>query len=354
MFPNLEFVKTALNAITAKFQRVKSDVNTIQANVDAVKSDVDAVKSDVDAVKSNPPDWNEPDSASHAYVKNKPCYDYIEPSGVIWESNSAGTSGQGPLMLVDLVDGWLVYGETYRLTVDGVEATYTCAADVDGDGLYIGTGFGAGYSSIFQSNTSPQLCAFTSNLWNDGQRVRLEGPLRRYKKLDTSLYEAVASVNGETGEVQITPENIGAANAGTKIVSNRILDAIYGTNNGDTCTELYLGGNRYFGHTTEEGTGQECFILGPIDTILGGIRTPINDDQAANKGYVDATIAEVSSAAGEAEQHAQLSEQHARVAKECAQAMAGTFDFTGYLRYQIVNAAPETYDEGVLYIVTTA
>ena len=34
--------------------------------------------------------------------------------------------------------------------------------------------------------------------------------------------------------------------------------------------------------------------------------------------------------------------------------MAGTFDFTGYLRYQIVNAAPETYDEGVLYIVTTA
>lgn len=43
MFPNLEFVKTALNAITAKFQRVKSDV-------DAVKSDVDAVKANVDLV----------------------------------------------------------------------------------------------------------------------------------------------------------------------------------------------------------------------------------------------------------------------------------------------------------------
>ena len=46
--------------------------------------------------------------------------------------------------------------------------------------------------------------------------------------------------------------------------------------------------------------------------------------------------------------------ESARVANECAQAMAGTFDFTGYLRYQIVDAAPETYDEGVLYIVTTA
>ena len=347
MFPDLEFVKTALNAITAKFQRVKSDV-------DAVKSDVDAVKSDVDAVKSEAPDWNEPDSATHAYIKNKPCYDYIEPSGVIWESNSAGSSGQGALMLVDLVDGWLIEGETYRLTVDGVETTYTCAADADGDGLYSGTGFGSGYSSIFQFNTSTELCAYTPNLWNDGAKVRLEGPLRRYKKLDVSLYEAVASVNGETGEVQITPENIGAAKAGTRIVSDHILDAIYGTNNGDTCTVLYLGGNRYFKHTTGEGTVGECFILGPIDTILGGIRTPINDDQAANKGYVDATVAEISSAAGEAEQHAQVAEQHARVAQECAQAMAGTFDFTGYLRYQIVNAAPETYDEGVLYIVTTA
>ena len=373
MFPNLEFVKTALNAIAAKFQRVKSDVDATQANVDAVKSDVDAVranvyavKSDIDAVKSNPPDWNEPDSASHTYIKNKPCYDYIEPSGVIWESNSAGTSAQAALMLIDLVDGWLVEGETYRLTVDGVETTYTCAADADGDGLYIGEGFGSGYSNIFQFNTSTELCAFTSNLWNDGQRVRLEGPLRRYKKLDTSLYDAVVSVNGETGEVQITPEKIGAASAGSKVIDlgdklsilNGLID---GTYDGKPCSILYLGGHRYFMHTTELGTGEECFALGPKDTILGGIKTPINDDQAANKGYVDATIAESSSAAGEAEQHAQVAEQHARVAEqharvaqECAQAMAGTFDFTGYLRYQIVNAAPETYDEGVLYIVTTA
>lgn len=355
MFPNLVFVKTALNAITAKFQRVKSDVDAVKANVDAVKSDVDAVKSDVDAVKSNPPDWNEPGSASHAYIKNKPCYDYIEPSVAIWESDSAGTSGQGSLMLVDLDDGRLIEGETYRLTVDGVETMYTCAADAAGNGLYIGTGYAdVNGGNIYQSNTSTELRAWTRGLWNDGAKVRLEGPLRRYKKLDTSLYDAVTSVNGETGEVQITPENIGAANAGTKIISDHILDAIYGTNNGDTCTVLYLGGNRYFRHTIGTGTVGECFVLGPIDTILGGIRTPINDDQAANKGYVDATIAEISSTVGEAEQHARVAEQHARVAKESAQAMAGTFDFTGYLRYQIVNAAPETYDEGVLYIVTTA
>lgn len=47
-------------------------------------------------------------------------------------------------------------------------------------------------------------------------------------------------------------------------------------------------------------------------------------------------------------------EQSATIAQECAQAMAGTFDFTGYLRYQIVDAAPETYEKGVLYIVTNS
>lgn len=58
--------------------------------------------------------------------------------------------------------------------------------------------------------------------------------------------------------------------------------------------------------------------------------------------------------ASAAAESASAAAESARVANECAQAMAGTFDFTGYLRYQIVNAAPETYDEGVLYIVTTA
>ena len=106
-----------MNAITSKFKRIKSGV--------------DAVKSDVDAVKSDAPDWNEPDSTSHAYIKNKPCYNYVEPNAVIWESDSAGTSGQGALVLIDLVDGWLIEGETYRLTVDGVETTYTCVADAE-------------------------------------------------------------------------------------------------------------------------------------------------------------------------------------------------------------------------------
>lgn len=77
---------------------------------------------------------------------------------------------------------------------------------------------------------------------------------------------------------------------------------------------------------------------------ISDLQTKVGD--ATVSAQISAAIEEkVSAAVGEAE-------QHARVAQECAQAMAGTFDFTGYLRYQIVDAAPETYDEGVLYIVT--
>ena len=301
MFTDLEFAKTALNAITAKFRRVKSDVDAVKSDVDAVKSDVNAVKSDVDAVKRSAPDWDEPNSTSHAYIKNKPCYDYIEPSGVIWESDSAGTSGQGALTLVDLVDGWLIEGATYRLMVDGVETTYTCTADANGRGRYIGAGYADSQNgSIFQPNTKASLSAYTYGLWNAGQKVRLEGPLRRYKKLDTSLYEAAAldSTLTKTGQ---------AADAAA--VGNRL----------SSLSEQLL----------------------TVDSTL--TRT----GQAADAAAVGERISSISSAVDEAE-------QHARVAQECAQAMAGTFDFTGYLRYQIVDAAPETYDEGVLYIVTTA
>ena len=293
MFPDLEFVKTCLNAITAKFRRVKSDVDAVRSDVDAVRSDVDAVRSDVDAVNRSAPDWNESDTASHSYVKNKPCYDYIEPSVVIWESDSAGTSDRSPLVLVDLVDGRLIEGETYRLTVDGVETTYTCAAASNGLGLYIGAGFASFNGGIYQSHTDTILRAYTSNLWGEGQKVRLEGPLRRYKKLDISLYDAVTSVNGETGEVEITPESIGAAKVKSMYSDGHPYDAIYGTISGNTCDSLYLGVKTFIQRRIFAGTNEACFRFGygesPI--ILAGIKTPTSNDHAANKGYVDKTVA---------------------------------------------------------------
>ena len=280
MFRDLEFIKTILNAITFKFRNV-------QSNVDAIKLDVDAVKSSV-------PDWNEPDATSHSYIKGKPCYDYVEPDCVIYETPSAETSGQGPLKLIDLIDGYLIAGEKYKLTVDNVETIYICNINDSGE-LYIGDDPSNCNKSI--SGYDPKrgydasLYAWTDGLWSWGQSVKLEGALRRYKQLDSSFYDAVTSVNDETGDVQITPNKIGAANAGRRVVSEHILYAIYGTDKDEDCTALYLGGDRYFAKTTLTDTGEVCFSFEPYNTILAGIKNPISDNHAANKGYVDATVA---------------------------------------------------------------
>lgn len=43
MFPDLEFMKTCLNAITDKLRRVKSDVDAVRSDVDTIQANVDAV-----------------------------------------------------------------------------------------------------------------------------------------------------------------------------------------------------------------------------------------------------------------------------------------------------------------------
>ena len=269
MFTDLEFIKTALNAITTKFRRVRSDV--------------DAVRSDVDVVKRGVPDWNESNGDSHAYIKNKPCYDYIEPSGVIYSANPVPSGSSGFVNLGDPGDRILIEGEEYVLTIDGIPNTYTCVLSDDGY-LHVHT---------IQQNPSGGDLSADYSAWENGKSsVKLEGPTRRYKKLDTRFYDAVTSVNKETGEVQITPEKIEAAKVGSLVVSQSILDsAIYGTYRGKTCTWLYLGGNRFFGSATAADTGESYFYFGPYDTILAGIKMPTSDNQAANKGYVDATVA---------------------------------------------------------------
>ena len=43
MFPDLEFIKTALNAITLKFRHVRSEVDAVRSDVDIIQANVDAV-----------------------------------------------------------------------------------------------------------------------------------------------------------------------------------------------------------------------------------------------------------------------------------------------------------------------
>lgn len=61
-------------------------------------------------------------------------------------------------------------------------------------------------------------------------------------------------------------------------------------------------------------------------------------------------IAQAATAAAEQAESAQTAAS-AQTAQECAQAMAGTFDFTGYMRYRVVTELPERQDDNVLYLI---
>lgn len=268
----LESIKTLLNGILSRMNKINDTVNTKLENIN------------VDVMKvSEQPNWNESNTTSHAFIKGKPCYDYVEPNCVIYETSSASESGRGPLTLIDLLDGYLIEGKRYKLTVDGVETVYTCNADEYGE-LYICNDSNNYSKSIFMFGTT--ICAWTNGLWVKGQNVKLEGALRRYKKLASSFYDAVASVNGNTGDIEITPESIGAAKVGTKVIFSEILSgSIYGIyDNNKSSNTLVLGTNAI-------NYSNKTFRF--VDNArLTGLQNPTDDNDAANKSYVDTAISD--------------------------------------------------------------
>lgn len=100
------------------------------------------------------------------------------------------------------------------------------------------------------------------------------------------------------------------------------------------------------------GTPQE-----PDEDVYGQIlERADNMAQAATAAAEQAESAQTAaSAAAEdartAQTAASTAAQCAQTAQDCAQAMAGTFDFTGYMRYRVVTELPEQQDDNVLYLI---
>ena len=110
---------------------------------------------------------------------------------------------------------------------------------------------------------------------------------------------------------------------------------------------------RCFGCITDAaGTPQE-----PEDDVYGQILE--RADNMAQAALVMAEQTEnAQTAAGAAAEDARTAQtaastaaQCAQTAQDCAQAMAGTFDFTGYMRYRVVTELPEQQDDNVLYLI---
>lgn len=96
---------------------------------------------------------------------------------------------------------------------------------------------------------------------------------------------------------------------------------------------------RCFGCITDAaGTPQE-----PEDDVYRQILSRVDGTaQAATAAARDAQTAQTAASAAASS---------AQTAQDCAQAMAGTFDFTGYMRYRVVTELPEQQDDNVLYLI---
>ena len=95
----------------------------------------------------------------------------------------------------------------------------------------------------------------------------------------------------------------------------------------------------------------------PEDDVYRQILSRVDGTaQAATAAARDAQTAQMAaSAAASSAQTAQMAASaaasSAQTAQECAQTMAGTFDFTGYMRYRVVTELPERQDDNVLYLI---
>ena len=117
---------------------------------------------------------------------------------------------------------------------------------------------------------------------------------------------------------------------------------------GDECPIPTLRGVRAVEVGLEEGnirttTPARIRCFGCITDAAGTPQEPDEDVYGQILERAD-NMAQAATAAAEQAESAQT-------AQDCAQAMAGTFDFTGYMRYRVVTELPEQQDDNVLYLI---
>lgn len=397
--------------------------------IDSIKTLVNGLKLWViEKIKNSDYDMNDPTNDS--YIKNRPFYDMNVEKTYYGEAKE---SSYGPRYIC--IGEPPIVGETYKITCEG-ETVESIATKVEGDDSYI---------YLFHPDNTTQTTTrkvilydinssdYSHYTWFSGSKavIYISGPFRKLKKLDSKFIDGVTSVNGEIGDLEITPISIGAAEVDDRVsipvlkqithgtaveesyqhaipvrsssvypyvcVSNNVCYVgTTGNQNKDYLTAYFYskleGSNEtrpVIRHIAEPRLDFDAVNLGYLNTELNkkmtvpsaaevgqtivvksvdsdgkpteweavGLSDLLSSTTADNGKVLSVVNGDPSWTITSSEQaaiSAANAEQSATIAQECAQAMAGTFDFTGYLRYQVVDAVPETYENGVLYLVTTS
>lgn len=286
-----EYVRTALNGVRQRFNKLEKDFDKKLDD----KLGRDELPPPQPQIQS---DWNESNEESVAYVCNRPFYDDIVVKTYTYKN--VGTSGQGALTMDDDFEGNFILGETYTVTVNGTTTDIVATTDHNGN-----------YTLFHNSSTDYRIFVSYGKLraftwWNSGSTVSITGPIHVLKQIDNKFLNVVSSLNGETGDVVINADKLGAASSISKNYLIHGKTGVYTpiTRNwlglgSDSLTGLVLG-NIIAYDDIEDDLSIAHFTFIPDlekqahsdneDVVIRGVADPTALNDATSKSYVDKAI----------------------------------------------------------------
>lgn len=208
MFPNLEFIKTCLNGLRSKFDKLAQDTNG--------------------KLQASTADWNQNDPDALDYVKNRPMYSYQENVGT--EYIISGISSN-PLPLV-FGEEWYVMGtysgEKDRYLPEGTKAILAVGKNKSGD-LCIASDSSYEFNTGSEARSGNRYVIYADHIYENASwkaamnasvssAFRLAEPSYKiaHKTIDTDL---LPMANDETPG--IVHPSFNRRNAGTEVVVNK-------------------------------------------------------------------------------------------------------------------------------------
>ena len=163
MFPNLEFIKTCLNGLRSRIEKVEKSISKALASIKA------QLKENAEAIKSSTADWNQNDPDALDYVKNRTHWDDESQTQTIDYNAWKGERPSIPLILgVWYEVSWssAATGNVYAqyMNTDDVDGRFECKQNSAGE-LYVGFDSGSPFC-IFSDRTEINTTWFQSNRVN--------------------------------------------------------------------------------------------------------------------------------------------------------------------------------------------
>ena len=191
MFPVIEYIKTCLNGLRSRIEKVEKSISQALASVkeDIIQDIKNVRKESAETIKSSTADWNQNDPDALNYVKNRPMYSYQENVGT--EYSVSGISSN-PLPLV-FGEEWYVMGtlsgEKDRYLPNGTKTIFTVRKNSSGD-LCIASDLSYGFSTGSEASSGNRFIIYSDHIYeNASWKAAMKSSVSRVFRLAEPSYK---------------------------------------------------------------------------------------------------------------------------------------------------------------------